>query len=58
MKKLNNEIYYTIQEAADYLGVSYQTVRNYINKGYLKPSTFGKPYLIQKKDIDKMIESK
>ena len=58
MKKLNNEIYYTIKETADYLGVSYQTIRNYIKKGLLKATGFGKPKLIKKKDIEEMIQTK
>ncbi|MFO7830175.1 MAG: helix-turn-helix domain-containing protein [Bacteroidales bacterium] len=56
MKEFNGETYYTIKETAEYLGVSYLTARSYIKKGYLEATKFGKPYLIKKKDIDRMIE--
>ena len=57
MKKLSNEEYLTIPEAAEYLQVSDKTVRNYIKRGLLKATTFGKPKLIKKKDIDAMIKN-
>ena len=55
-REIGGEIYFTKEEAAQYLGKSYWTIHNYIKKGYLKATTLGYPRLIRKKDIDEMIK--
>jgi excisionase family DNA binding protein len=57
MKKINEEEYLTIPEAAEYLQVSDKTIRNYIKKGLLRATEFGRPRLIKKRDIDAMLEN-
>lgn len=41
--------------AAMYLGVSQQTVRNYITKGYLPTVKIGTKYMVPRTSIKKMI---
>lgn len=46
---------YTIPEAAEELGVSNNTVRNYLRSGKLNGTRIGRPIFITDKDIKKMV---
>lgn len=48
--------FYTVQEAAEVLKVTAQTVRKYIKSGRLKGIRIGKGDLITEKDIKKFLE--
>jgi len=46
---------YTIPEAAEELGVSNNTVRNYLRSGKLHGTRIGRPIFITDKDIKKLV---
>ena len=46
-----------LNEAAHYLSVSYWSVRTLINRGDLPAVRFGRRLLIDKKDLDDLIEN-
>lgn len=46
----------TIKEACDYLRISRATLYRFINQGKLKPVKIGKRTLIDKADLDRLIE--
>ncbi len=48
--------YYTIKEASNELRVSILTIRNYIDKGYLKSKKLGKRVLISSDSIDNALQ--
>ncbi len=48
-------IFYTIDETANELGITGQTVRNHIAKGKLKAVRVGKKVMINKDDILKLL---
>lgn len=49
---------YTIKEAAEYLKVHWQTVRNYINSGKLKASKAGRNVRIRESDLTNFLNQK
>ena len=56
-----DKIYLTIEEAADYMNVTIQTIRNYIYKGTLKSEKqyfrgMSFRHIIRKEDIDELID--
>lgn len=48
----------TIKEAANYLKVHWQTIRNYVNSGKLKASKFGRNIRIRQFDLDNLLDKK
>lgn len=46
---------YTLQEVADYLKVSRQTIYNYVTAKRLKASKIGKEYRVTEKDLQAFI---
>lgn len=49
---------YTVQEAAQMLGLSAVTIRNYIKAGRLKATKAGVSWLITEKNLQNFIEGK
>ena len=49
-------VYYTISETATELGVTKNTIRNYLRSGKLKGYRFGYPILIKEADIRNLIK--
>jgi excisionase family DNA binding protein len=48
--------FYTIQEAAEDLGVTAQTVRAYLKQGRLKGKRIGRPILITENSIKEFLK--
>lgn len=48
---------YTLQEVADYLKVSRQTIYNYVTAKRLKASKIGKEYRVTEKDLQNFLKS-
>jgi excisionase family DNA binding protein len=46
----------TIKQVAEQLNVSERTVRNWIEKGYIKAYRFGLVYRIKKADFDQFVK--
>lgn len=44
---------YTTKQAGEYLGIHQDTVRNYINNGYINAKKLGNQWVITKKELDK-----
>ena len=49
--------FYTVQEAAEELNVSAQTVRSYIKQGKLSGKRVGRPLLITSENLKKFLEN-
>lgn len=47
---------YTTKQASEYLGIHQDTVRHYINNGYLKAQKLGEQWVIKKKELDKRLK--
>lgn len=47
----------SLQDAGSYLGISYWSVRSLIDRGDLPAVRFGRRLLIDKKDLDDLIEN-
>lgn len=47
---------YTLQEVADYLRVSRQTIYNYVTAKRLKASKIGKEYRVTEEDLQAFME--
>ena len=54
---IENIKFYTIPEVADALGVTPQTIRQYIKTGRLKAKRIGRPYFITEKSIKEFLEA-
>jgi excisionase family DNA binding protein len=54
-KTIQGVTLYTIPEAAEELGVSNNTVRNYLRSGKLNGTRIGRPIFITDKDIRKLV---
>ncbi len=52
---MNNELL-TRQELMDYLSISKSTVKNYVDKGYLKPLGLGRRVWFKKSDVLEALE--
>ena len=52
---MNNELL-TTQELMEYLSISKSTVRNYINKGYLKPYGFDRRQWFKRSEVLESLE--
>lgn len=52
-----SDTFLTLKETADELGVHWQTVRNYIQKGHLPAFKIGRTLRIRRSDIDKFVRS-
>lgn len=48
---------YTLQEVADYLKVSRQTIYNYVTAKRLKASKIGKEYRVTEKDLQDFLKT-
>ena len=48
---------YTLQEVADYLKVSRQTIYNYVTAKRLKASKIGKEYRLTEKDLQDFLKN-
>lgn len=48
---------YTLQEVADYLKVSRQTIYNYVTAKRLKASKIGKEYRVTEKDLQDFLKN-
>ena len=48
---------YTLQEVADYLRVSRQTIYNYVTAKKLKASKIGKEYRVTEKDLQDFLKN-
>ena len=55
MTEIEGIKFYTIQETADALGVTPQTIRKYVKNGNLKSKRIGKPILITERNIREFI---
>ena len=55
MKEIAGIKCYELQEAADILGVHYQTIRNLIKNGKIKAARIGRNYVITEKNLQKYI---
>ncbi|MDB4127227.1 helix-turn-helix domain-containing protein [Flavobacteriaceae bacterium] len=55
MQDNNNKELLTTKELMDYLSISKSTVRNYINKGYLKPLGMDRRVWFLKSDVLKAL---
>ncbi|HEX8931569.1 MAG TPA: helix-turn-helix domain-containing protein [Patescibacteria group bacterium] len=55
---MNEEKYYSIEEVAIMLKVTYLTVYRWIRSSKLKSNRAGKQYRIEKKDLDNFIKNK
>jgi predicted adenylyl cyclase CyaB len=53
-----NDTLLTTKEAADYLKVHWQTIRNYLNKGLIPYSKAGKNIRIRQHDLDAFLEGR
>ena len=49
--------FYTILETAELLGVTIQTVRNYITRGRLRGAKIGRTYYITYKSLHEFLEA-
>lgn len=49
--------FYTIQETAEALNVTPQTIRAYIKKGRLKGQRIGRPILITEKNLKEFLKA-
>ena len=47
MRKYGNKTYYTMEDLANRAGVSSQTIRNWVNKGFLPVVKLGKISLFE-----------
>ncbi len=47
----------SLREAGSYLGISYWSVRSLVDRGDLPAVRFGRRLLIDKKDLDDLIEN-
>lgn len=56
-KEIQGTKFFTVQETADLLRVTPQTVRNYIREGKLKGTRIGRPILIPEVYIIKYLEA-
>lgn len=45
----------TTQEAADRAGLHIETIRHYIRQGHLKARLMGRFYVIDSKDLDRLL---
>lgn len=54
-KTIQGVTLYTIPETAEELGVSNNTVRNYLRSGKLNGTRIGRPIFITDKDIRKLV---
>ena len=57
MTAADNMKLYTLQEVADYLKVSRQTIYNYVTAKRLKASKIGKEYRVTEKDLQDFLKS-
>jgi putative molybdopterin biosynthesis protein len=55
---MNNDKFYSIEELAKILKVSYLTVYRWVKLGKLKTNKAGKQYRIKKEEIESFIENK
>ena len=55
-EKARTKEFLTVKEAASLLGVSDLTVRNYINRGYIKAERLGYAIRIRKQEIDNALK--
>jgi len=51
-------IAFTVEEAADYLGYSVHTIRQYINRQLISASKFGSAVVIEKAECDRFRKEK
>ena len=51
-------IAFTVEEAADYLGYSVHTIRQYINRNLISASKFGPAVVIDKAECDRFRKEK
>ena len=58
MIRIANIDFLTVQETAKALGVTPQTVRDYIKQGRIKGNRIGKPILIMEKDLKNFVLNK
>lgn len=50
--------YLTVEEVAEILRASPQTVRNMIKRGEIPAIRIGRPWLIKKSDLDRILEGR
>jgi excisionase family DNA binding protein len=48
----------SLRQASSYLGISYWSVRSLIDRGDLPAVRFGRRLLIDKKDLDSLVEAR
>ena len=58
MKRNPGSDFYSVQEAADALGVQTKTLRGFIRRGGLKASKVGRVIRIRKSDLDKWLNDR
>lgn len=56
MVELSGKKYYTVNETAEILNVSAQTIRRWIREGQLKAARLGRAYMVSEKSISEMIK--
>ena len=58
MSETKNSItVYTLQEVADILKVTRQTIYNYVTSGRLRATKFGKEYRVTEEDLRQLIQN-
>lgn len=58
MRLINDIEFYTIQEAAEMMGVSLPTIRRYINDKKLKSRRLGRSIFVTKNEISEFLKVK